>query len=81
MSNKHQIKNIFLIHNLINGIKQKGFASRATHLYWRDIDSTIRYSKKFKPYTHLFKQYSISINTISKLKQQCLKVGESGNLC
>jgi hypothetical protein len=55
MSNKHQIKNIFLIHNLINGIKQKGFASRATHIYWRDIDSTIRYSKKFKQYTHLFK--------------------------
>jgi hypothetical protein len=55
MSNKHQIKNIFLIHNLINGINKRGFASRATHIYWRDIDSTIRYSKKFKQYTHLFK--------------------------
>ena len=56
MSNKHQIKTIFLIHNLINGIKQKGFASRATYIYWRDIDSTIRYYNKFKQYTHLFKQ-------------------------
>ena len=48
MNNKHAIKCIFLIHNLINGIKQKGFASRATYIYWRDMDSTIRYSKKFK---------------------------------
>ena len=48
MNNKHAIKSIFLIHNLINGIKQKGFASRATYIYFRDMDSTIRYSKKFK---------------------------------
>jgi hypothetical protein len=39
MSNKHQIKNIFLIHNLINGIKQKGFASRATYIYFKRLDS------------------------------------------
>ena len=39
MNNKHQIKNIFLIHNLINGIKQKGFASRATHIYFKRLDS------------------------------------------
>ena len=45
--NRHQIKNIFLIHNLRNGIKQKGFASRAIYIYWRDMDSTIRYSRKF----------------------------------
>ena len=46
--NRHQIKTIFLIHNLINGIKEKGKASRATRIYLRDMDSTIRYSKKFK---------------------------------
>lgn len=39
MSNKHQIKNIFLIHNLINGIKQKGFASRATYIYLKKLYS------------------------------------------
>ena len=48
MNNKHQIKCIFLIHNLINGINKRGFASRATYIYLRDMDSTIRYSKKFK---------------------------------
>lgn len=46
--NRHQIKNYFLIHNLINGIKQKGFASRAVYVYCKDMDRTIRYSKKFK---------------------------------
>lgn len=48
MNNKHAIKCIFLIHNLINGINKRGFASRATYIYLRDMDSTIRYSKKFK---------------------------------
>ena len=44
---QHQIKGIFLIHNLRNGIKQKGYASRCTYIYFRDMDRTIRYSKKF----------------------------------
>lgn len=37
MSNKHQIKNIFLIHNLINGINKRGFASRASYIYLKKI--------------------------------------------
>ena len=38
MNNRHQIKTIFLIHNLINGIKQKGFASRTTYILFNRID-------------------------------------------
>lgn len=37
MNNRHQIKTIFLIHNLINGIKQKGYASRATYIYLKKL--------------------------------------------
>jgi hypothetical protein len=37
--NRHQIKTIFLIHNLINGIKQKGKASRATNIYLKKLYS------------------------------------------
>jgi len=37
MNNKHQIKNIFLIHNLINGINKRGFASRATYIYLKKL--------------------------------------------
>ena len=48
MNNKHAIKCIFLIHNLRWGYTQRGRASRATYIYLRDMDSTIRYSKKFK---------------------------------
>ena len=48
MSNQHAIKSIFLIHNLRWGYTQRGMASRTTRIYWRDMDSTIRYSKKFK---------------------------------
>ena len=39
MNRVHQIKNIFLIHNLINGINKRGFASRATYIYFKRLDS------------------------------------------
>lgn len=32
-----QIKTIFLIHNLINGINKRGFASRATYIYLKKL--------------------------------------------
>ena len=35
--NRHQIKCIFLIHNLINGINKRGFASRATYIYLKKL--------------------------------------------
>ena len=65
--NRHQIKCIFLIHNLINGINKRGFASRATYIYWRGMDRTIRYSKKFKYdssvyQTILYQNYNIGVN-------------------
>ena len=44
----HETKALCLVYNLRNGIKQKGVASRAVYLYMRDMDSTVRYSKKFK---------------------------------
>ena len=37
MNRVHQIKGIFLIHNLRNGIKRKGFASRATYIYLKKL--------------------------------------------
>ena len=49
MNRAHSIKSIFLIHNLRWGYNQRGMASRATRIYWRDIDSTIRYAKKLIP--------------------------------
>ena len=39
MDRVHQIKNIFLIHNLRNGINKRGFASRATYIYFKRLDS------------------------------------------
>ena len=56
MNNRHQIKTIFLIHNLINGIKQKGFASRTTYILFNRIDK-----KKIVKYIN---QYYIKINNV-----------------
>ena len=44
----HEIKAICLVYTLRNGLSQKGMAGRAVYLYIRDMDSTIRYSMKFK---------------------------------
>jgi len=41
------IKVVCLIYNLRNGIKQRGMLGRTLKRYWKDMDSTIRYSKKF----------------------------------
>jgi hypothetical protein len=42
MDRVHQIKGIFLIHNLRNGIKRRGFASRATYILFSRIDRKIK---------------------------------------